>query len=99
MEDQMDKKDLLKRAKEDGVKFISYQFTDVTGSVKSVDGPIQQFESALDSGIWFDGSSVEGFTRIQESDMRLVVDPGSYAVLPWTPAELKRARMFCDITI
>jgi glutamine synthetase len=97
MEDQMDKKDLLKRAKEDGVKFISYQFTDVTGSVKSVDGPIQQFESALDSGIWFDGSSVEGFTRIQESDMRLVVDPGSYAVLPWTPAELKRARMFCDI--
>lgn len=93
----MDKKEVLLKAKEDGVKFISYQFTDVTGSVKSVDGPIKQFEGALDSGIWFDGSSVEGFTRIQESDMRLVIDPDTYAVLPWTPNEMKRARVFCDI--
>ncbi|MCJ7695145.1 MAG: type I glutamate--ammonia ligase [Anaerolineaceae bacterium] len=93
----MDKKDLIEKAKTDGVKFISYQFTDVNGVVKSVDGPVTQLEGCLDNGIWFDGSSVEGFARIQESDMRLVVDPDTYAVLPWTPENLKRARVFCDI--
>jgi glutamine synthetase len=54
-------------------------------------------EAALDDGIWFDGSSVEGFARIQESDMRLVPDAATYAVLPWTLPELRRARIFCDI--
>ena len=93
----MDKKDLLKRVKEDGVKFISYQFADVNGTVKSLDAPVQRLEVALDEGIWFDGSSVEGFARIQESDMHLRVDPETYAVLPWSPAEMKRARIFCDI--
>ena len=93
----MDNKDLLKKVKEDNIKFISYQFTDVTGAVKSVDAPIKQLEEALNEGVWFDGSSVEGFTRIQESDMRLIVDPDTYAVLPWTPAESRRARVFCDI--
>jgi glutamine synthetase len=52
---------------------------------------------ALDDGVWFDGSSVEGFARIQESDMRLVIDPDTYAVLPWTPENMCRARVFCDI--
>ena len=93
----MDARDVLKKAKEDGVKFISYQFTDINGVVKSVDGPIKQLEGALDSGIWFDGSSVEGFARIQESDMHLVIDPDTYAILPWTSPEFKRARVFCDI--
>ena len=93
----MDHKDLLKRVKEDGIKFISYQFTDVTGAVKSVDAPIKRLQEALEEGVWFDGSSVEGFARIQESDMRLIVDPDTYAVLPWTPAESRRARVFCDI--
>lgn len=93
----MDKKELLERVKADGVGFISFQFTDVTGSVKSVDTPISRLEEALDNGIWFDGSSVEGFARIQESDMRLRPDIDTYAVLPWSPAELKRARLFCDI--
>jgi glutamine synthetase len=93
----MKNKDLLKRAKEERVKFISFQFTDVTGAVKSVDAPISRFEEALDDGVWFDGSSVEGFARIQESDMRLIVDPDTYAVLPWTPDDLRRARVFCDI--
>ncbi len=93
----MDRKYLLARAKEDGVKFISYQFTDVTGSVKSVDAPIEQLEGALENGIWFDGSSVEGFARIQESDMQLRIDPDTYAVLPWTPPDMRRARLFCDI--
>ena len=93
----MDGKDVIERIREDGVKFLSLQFTDVTGSVKSVDIPAGRAKFALEEGIWFDGSSVEGFARIQESDMRLIIDPNTYAVLPWTPDEAKRARVFCDI--
>jgi glutamine synthetase len=93
----MDTKDILARAKEENVKFVSYQFTDVTGAVKSVDAPIERLQEALEDGVWFDGSSVEGFARIQESDMRLVIDPDTFAVLPWTAAEARRARVFCDI--
>lgn len=93
----MDNKELLARVKEDEVKFISIQFTDVTGTVKSVDIPVARLPDALEDGIWFDGSSVEGFARIQESDMRLVPDIGTYAVLPWTLPELRRARIFCEI--
>jgi glutamine synthetase len=93
----MDKKDLIKRVKEDNVKFISLQFTDVMGSVKSVDMPVRNLQGVLDDGAWFDGSSVEGFARIQESDMRLIPDPDTYAVLPWSSDESKRARVFCDI--
>jgi glutamine synthetase len=93
----MDSKDLVKRVKEDNVKFLSLQFSDVTGAVKSVDMPIRHLEDALKDGVWFDGSSVEGFARIQESDMRLILDPDTYAVLPWSAAESKRARVFCDI--
>ena len=93
----MDKNDVLERIKQDGIKFVSFQFTDVNGVVKSVDLPINQVPSALDNGIFFDGSSVEGFARIQESDMQLVIDPDTYAILPWSPDEFKRARILCDI--
>ena len=93
----MNAKDLLKRVKEDQVNFISLQFTDVLGAVKSVDMPLHNIEGALEDGVWFDGSSVEGFARIQESDMRLILDPDTYAVLPWSPADRRRARIFCDI--
>jgi glutamine synthetase len=93
----MDDKQLLAQVKEDEVKFISLQFTDVTGTVKSVDIPVARLDDALKDGIWFDGSSVEGFARIQESDMRLVPDLDTYAVLPWTLPELRRARIFCEI--
>jgi glutamine synthetase len=93
----MDSNEVLKRAKEDDVKFVSLQFTDVTGTVKSVDMPIKGLKDALEDGVWFDGSSVEGFARIQESDMRLVLDPDTYAVLPWSLPERRRARIFCDI--
>lgn len=93
----MNGEDVIKRIKQDGIKFISFQFTDVNGVVKSVDGPVNQVERALKDGIWFDGSSVEGFARIQESDMHLVIDPDTYAILPWTPKEMKRARVLCDI--
>jgi glutamine synthetase len=93
----MDGKDLLARVRDDRVKFVSLQFTDVTGVVKSVDIPAHRVPVALEDGIWFDGSSVEGFARIQESDMRLVIDPRTYAVLPWSPEEARRGRVFCDI--
>ena len=93
----MDKKTVLQRVKDDGVKFISYQFSDVTGKVKSVDAPVERLEEALDIGVWFDGSSIEGFARIQESDMHLRLDLDTYAVLPWTIPEMRRARFFCDI--
>lgn len=94
----MDKKELLERVKEDNIRFVSFQFTDVTGGIKSLDMPVSQLSGALENGIWFDGSSVEGFARIQESDMHLNVDPDTYAVLPWSPVEMRRARVFCDIT-
>jgi glutamine synthetase len=93
----MDKKELLERVRQDNIKFVSFQFTDVTGTVKSLDTPVERLSDILDNGIWFDGSSVEGFARIQESDMHLRVDTDTYAVLPWSPTELKRARLFCDI--
>ncbi|HNN12514.1 MAG TPA: type I glutamate--ammonia ligase [Anaerolineales bacterium] len=93
----MDSKDLLKRVKEDNVKFLSLQFTDVMGAVKSVDMPIRHLDGVLEDGAWFDGSSVEGFARIQESDMRLKVDPETYVVLPWSSPDSRRARVFCDI--
>lgn len=93
----MDKQELMERVVADGVRFISFQFTDVTGTVKSLDAPISRLAEAIDQGIWFDGSSVEGFARIQESDMRLIPDMLTYAVLPWTPDTMRRARLFCDI--
>jgi glutamine synthetase len=93
----MDARELIKRIAEDNVKFISLQFSDVTGSVKSVDMPVNGLEVALADGVWFDGSSVEGFARIQESDMHLRLDPDTYAILTWTNPELRRARVFCDI--
>jgi glutamine synthetase len=93
----MNNKELLKRVEEDNVRFISLQFTDVTGAVKSVDMPVQRLPEALEDGVWFDGSSVEGFARIQESDMMLRLDPSTYAILPWTLDDRRRARLFCDI--
>ena len=86
----MDSKTLLSQVKTDGVRFVSLQFTDVTGAVKSVDIPTHRLEYALEEGVWFDGSSVEGFARIQESDMRLVIDKNTYSLLPWSAEERRR---------
>jgi len=95
---QMEKQELLARVRDDGIKFVSLQFSDVTGSVKSVEIPVKRLETALGEGVWFDGSSVEGFARIQESDLRLLLDPATYAILPWSPEEARRGRIFCDIS-
>jgi L-glutamine synthetase (EC 6.3.1.2) len=88
---------LLKKIEADKVQFIRLQFTDVPGMPKNAAIPGVQAEKALTEGIWFDGSSIEGFTRIEESDMLLKPDPASYAVLPWRPQEGKVARFMCDV--
>ncbi len=91
------RKDVLDRAKADGVKFVNLQFTDIVGSIKSVAISIERFEDSLVRGTWFDGSSIEGFVRIFESDMFLKPDPASYRIIPWRPQDKKSARLICDI--
>ncbi len=88
---------ILRRAVKDGVKFINLQFTDIIGNVKSVTIPINHLKNALDKGVWFDGSSVEGFARIHESDMFLKPDLTTYAVIPWHDGEERTARFICDV--
>jgi len=88
----------LDRIAADNVKFIRLQFNDVVGMPKNAAIPVAQAEKALTDGTWFDGSSIEGFTRIEESDMLLKADPASYAVLPWRTAEGDTvARFICDV--
>jgi len=91
------KSELLTRVKEGNIKFVSLQFTDILGNVKSVTLPVDQLPRALEEGIWFDGSSIEGFARIYESDRVLIPDPATYRVLPWSSPERRRARLLCDI--
>ena len=88
---------LLEKIKKDDVQFVRLQFTDVMGMPKNAAIPVEQVEKSLTEGTWFDGSSIEGFTRIEESDMLLKADPSSYAVLPWRPADGKVARFVCDV--
>ncbi|MFQ6015709.1 MAG: type I glutamate--ammonia ligase [Anaerolineae bacterium] len=87
----------LEQVKADKVKFISLQFTDVVGAIKNVTIPVERLPEALEKGIWFDGSSVEGFARIYESDMFLMPDINTYRVLPWGPMEQREARLICDV--
>jgi len=94
----LNRDEILKSADEEGVRFLRLQFTDILGVIKNVEIPRSQFEKALDGQILFDGSSIEGFTRIEESDMLLVPDPDTFRVNPWTnPDGSKVARMICDI--
>ncbi len=88
---------VLKAAKEQGVKFIRLWFTDILGFLKSFAITIQELEGALEEGMGFDGSSIQGFTRIDESDMIAMPDPTTFCLLPWRPKEPAVARMFCDI--
>ncbi len=89
--------DLLARVEQEQIKFIDLQFTDVVGVVKNVTIPVTQFSAALDHGTWFDGSSIEGFARIAESDMYLMPDLSTYAVLPWLSNDDKTARIICNV--
>ncbi len=91
------KSDILKIAKEENVRFIRLQFTDLLGIIKNVEIPVDQLEKALDNKVMFDGSSIEGFVRIEESDMLLYPDYNTWVVFPWTAEKGKVARMICDI--
>lgn len=91
------KEQVLKMAKEQDVKFIRLWFTDILGFLKSVAITVEELERALKEGIGFDGSSIEGFARIDESDMVAMPDPLTFRILPWRPKRHAIARVFCDI--
>jgi len=89
--------ELLKRVEQAQIKFIDLQFTDVVGVVKNVTIPTHELTEALEKGIWFDGSSIEGFARIAESDMHLRPDASTFTIIPWLSGEDATARLICDI--
>lgn len=93
----MNKKEILALAAENGVQFIRLQFTDILGVLKNVAIPFDQLEKALDGEITFDGSSIDGFVRIEESDMYLKPDLDTFALFPESVTESKTARLICDI--
>ncbi len=84
---------VLKRTKEEGIKFVQLWFTDLLGNLKSVEITAEELPGALEEGVGFDGSSIHGFARIDESDMVVRPDPGTFAVLPWGNV----ARLICDV--
>ncbi|MCA9829650.1 MAG: glutamine synthetase [Dehalococcoidia bacterium] len=88
---------VISACRENDVKFIRLWFTDIVGSLKSFAITVEELEKALDGGMGFDGSSIEGFARIDESDMLAVPDPSTFQLVPWRPREQGVARMFCDI--
>ena len=87
--------EIFTRIAEENVEFINLQFTDVMGMVKSVTIPARLFPDIVERGQWIDGSSIAGFTRIAESDMFLVPDLSTYAVIPWERGEFTTARVIC----
>ena len=94
------KTDVLEQIEAKGVDFLRLQFIDILGTVKNVSVPAHQAGKAFEEGIYFDGSSIEGFVRIQESDMRLDPDPDTFAVLPWRSQrgdDTVSARLICNI--
>jgi glutamine synthetase len=91
------REDIKRLAQEENVKFIRLQFTDILGTIKNVEIPVSQLEKALDNKMMFDGSSIEGFVRIEESDMYLYPDLNTWVVFPWTAEKGKVARLICDI--
>jgi glutamine synthetase len=97
--DTDDAKKKIEAAKKSGVRYIQLQFTDILGHVKAVTIPIHQLEGSVEHGTWFDGSSIEGFTRIAESDQYLKPDMDTFAEIPWQPGSGPRgtARVVCDV--
>ena len=88
---------VLKVAKEKNVKFVRLWFTDILGLLKSFAITVEELEKALYEGMGFDGSSIEGYARIDESDMVAMPDPDTFQLIPWRPKAQGVARMFCDV--
>ncbi|MBI4697829.1 MAG: type I glutamate--ammonia ligase [Nitrospirae bacterium] len=97
MEKPKDKKHVIQLVEENNVKFIRLWFTDILGQVKSFAITREELEAAFEEGMGFDGSSIKGYARIDESDMIARPDPTSFQMIPWRPKEQAVARMFCDI--
>ena len=91
------KEDIIKIVRDEKVEFIRLQFTDIFGMLKNVSITAKQLEKALDNQCMFDGSSIEGFVRIEESDMYLSPDTDSFVILPWNSEIGKTARLICDV--
>ena len=91
------REDILRLVREEDIQFIRMQFTDIFGQMKNVAITASQIEKALDNQIMMDGSSIEGFTRIEESDQYLWPDLDTFAILPWRPQYGKVARLICDV--
>ncbi|MCB9450044.1 MAG: type I glutamate--ammonia ligase [Anaerolineaceae bacterium] len=91
------KESVLQDIQENNIELIDLQFTDILGVTKSVTIPSEHLEDIFERGSWFDGSSIYGFARIQESDMLLMPDPMTYRILPWVTEAPLRARIICDI--
>ena len=91
------KEDIIRMAREGDVEFIRMQFTDIFGQLKNVAITVSQIEKAVNNQVMIDGSSIEGFTRIQESDQYLRPDLDSFTILPWRPQHGKVARLICDV--
>ncbi|MCM1494659.1 MAG: glutamine synthetase family protein [Bacteroides sp.] len=91
------KQDIMRRIEEEDIEFIRLQFTDMFGSLKNVAITSSQLEKALDNKCMFDGSSIEGFVRIEESDMYLYPDLDTFETFPWRPQQGKVARLICDV--
>lgn len=97
MEKPRDKKDVMELIKKNDVRFIRLWFSDIHGQLKSFAIHVDELDMAFEEGMGFDGSSIKGFARIDESDMIARPDPTTFAILPWRPKEKAVARMFCDI--
>jgi glutamine synthetase len=97
VKEQLTKEQILKMAEEKNVRYIRLQFTDLLGVIKNVEIPVDQLPKALDDNIMFDGSSIEGFVRIEESDMYLVPDRTTWLIFPWDSSQGKVARLICDV--
>ncbi|MBN1616321.1 MAG: type I glutamate--ammonia ligase [Spirochaetales bacterium] len=91
------KEDIMRMVAEQDVRFIRLQFTDIFGTLKNVAISVSQLEKALDNKCMFDGSSIEGFVRIEESDMILRPDLNSFCLFPWRPEPSRVARLICDV--
>jgi glutamine synthetase len=96
-EEPLSMPDVLRSLKENDIRFLNFQFVNILGAAKSVEVPASQFEKSLDRGVTFDGSGIEGFARIEESDLMLRPDPSTFRILPWEQAGQRSARVICDV--
>jgi len=93
----MQKQEIMQKVKREKIEFIDLMFSDLSGRSKNVTISPRELKDCLDNGKWFDGSSIQGFTRIHESDMMLIPDLSTFIILPWPRDTTRAARMICDV--